>query len=664
MAVTKLEIKQRTALAGGLAFGEVGEYERLDGRVQFAVDPGHANNEIITDIKLSPTAPDGRVTFSADFCILRPKDASKGNHRLLLDVLNRGRKRALKYFNSSPEVSDPTLPLDPGNGFLMRHGYTVVWCGWQHDVPAVVDGLMTIDLPDATQEGQPLSGPIVVAFQPGSPIKVQALSDRMHRPYPSNNTDDPEAVLRVRHDEHSAWNIVPRSQWSFAKLDGGKVVPDSNHIYMEPGFEPGKFYQVLYSTTGAPVVGLGFLATRDLVSFLKYHTGPENPCSGDLAHAYAFGASQSGRFLRQFLYLGLNEDEADRTVFDGLIPHIAGSRRGEFNQRYGQPSSTSNQSLGTQFPFTDTAQSDPDTGRSDSLLAKLSSKGKVPKIFLTNTSAEYWRGDASLIHHDVTAKSDVEPSESVRIYQYSGTQHASATFPLNDSNPQDGSRGQQQFNAVEYAPLLRAALVHLDKWVTSDEEPPSTCHPRIDDGTAVRSESIGATYRAIPGVGFPVGLPYISRLDFGPDQANGIANPLPAVVGQAYPALVPAVDGDGNELGGIRLPDICVPLATHTGWNLRHPQMGAPDHIIGLMGSTIPFPTTKAQREAAGDPRKSIEERYESKDHYLTLVKSAIEQLIEQRYLLREDLESMLQQASLHYDTFSKAAEVPVSADD
>ena len=668
MAVTEIEITSRSFLADGLDFGELGPYEQLEGTVQIAVDPDHPRNGVITDLKLAPRDPNGLVSCSSDFCILRPAEPQRGNHRVLLDVPNRGNRRALQYFNYSPLHPDPSMLLDPGDGFLMRHGYTVVWCGWQHDVPPV-SGLMEIKVPAAGSEDGPISGKVLVTFVTNEPIQVHSLSDLMHRPYPTNNVNDQDATLIVRDNQDAPPQRVPRDQWSFARLEDGRAIPDVSQIYMSSGFMPGKVYQAVYFTTGAPVVGLGLVATRDIISFLKYGTLEEgNPCAGDVQYAFGFGTSQSGRFLRHFLYLGLNEDEEERTVFDGLIPHVAGGRRGEFNQRFGMPSTVAQQSMGSLFPFTGTEQADPETGHKDGLFSKLMGRGKMPKVFFTNSSAEYWRGDGSLIHTSVDGTQDVSPSDSVRIYHYAGTQHPPGYFPLTYTNPLDGSRGDQPFGCVDYKPLLRAALVELDRWATHDEPPPPSRHPRIDDGTAVTPQRLADTFNTLPGVKFPGRLPHLSRLYFGPDAQEGISTKLPPEVGKSYPSLVSAVDEDGNELGGIRLPDIAVPLATHTGWNIRHSDMGAPDQLlgqfIGLLGSTIAFPATKVEREATSDPRASIEERYKSKDDYLGRVTRAAQELVDEGYLLPEDLEMVIRQASQRYDLFRNPMEQPQAVDD
>ncbi|MBI3329881.1 MAG: hypothetical protein HYZ81_24630 [Nitrospinae bacterium] len=655
MAVTKLLITSRRPFAQEKAFGHVGPYEQLDGIVAFAVDPNHPANRLITDLKLAPRDPSGLVHCSADWRLLRPVEPRRGNHRLLFDILNRGRGPGLRNLNSAPDVA-PTEPLDPGNGFLMRNGYSVAWCGWQHDVPDL-PGLMRLRAPEAVTPEGPLSGKLVVIFQPDAPTSVQYLADRIHRAYPTHDLDDPDAVLTEQDHEDAPERIIPRNQWSFARLENGHAVPDARHVYMASGFRPGKVYQVIYTTTGALVVGCGLLATRDFGSFLKYGSaGKGNPCAGDIEFAYSFGVSQSGRFLRHFLYQGMNLDEQDRTVFDGLIPHVAGGKHGEFNHRFAQPSSQASRSPNNVFPYSDVEQTDPETGRTAGLLSRLAARGKLPKVMHTYTSSEYWGGHGALVHIDVTGKRDLDVPESVRIYHFGGCQHPVGTFPLQEKDARQGVRGQQPFNWTDYRPLLRAALVNLDRWVTSGEPAPPSRHPRLDDGTAVPPERLADTFKAIPGVNVPHPLRRFSRFDFGPQE--GIATNVPPVVGGPYPCLVPAVDQDGNEVCGIRLPYQTVPLATLTGWNLRHADIGGAGQILStggasggtLQGSTIPFPATREAREAARDPRRSIAERYASREDYLERGRQATLALIQERYLLPDDLEEIVAQAAQHYD--------------
>ena len=647
MAVTALEIKTCGPFAQGQTFGDVGPYQQLEGTVHFAVGPNHPRNAGITDLTRAPRDAQGRVRCSADFRMLQPVAPRRGNRRLLLDIVNRGNPTVLTNFNSA------VGRMEPGNGFLMRQGYTVVWCGWQDDVPAT-PGLIRINVPEAVDAGgQPISGKIAVTFQPDAHVQAQLLSDRLHRPHPAKDLNERDATLTVQDHEDAPPHAIPRQEWSFARLEGDRVVPDATHIYLESGFLPGKVYRVVYTTVGAPVIGLGLLAARDTISFLRYGAASEgNPCAETIQYAYAFGRSQSGRFLRHFLYLGLNEDEQERIVFDGLIPLVAGGGRGEFNQRFGQPSNTNKYSVKNLFPFHDTTQTDPETGRTDGLLARLAARGRVPKMFFINTSSEYWGGHAALTHTDLDGKHDLASSETVRIYHLAGTQHGPGNLQLTDTSTRDDSLGQHKPNSVDYRPLLRAALANLDHWVTAGTPPPPSLHPRLDDGTAVPPAHTAATFQSIPGVHFPTHLRSIARLDFGPGVDEGVTTLLPPKVGKPYPNLVSAVDADGNELAGIRLPDISVPLATYTGWNVRHPDFGGPGQTLGLIGSTLPFPATRAERQATGDPRLSIEERYVSKEDYLGRVKQAAEALVEQGYLLAEDLPTVAAQASQRYDLF------------
>ena len=651
MPVTRLEITSERPFAGGQAFGEVGAYTQIDGTAYFAVDPLHPANETIADIRLAPRNARGLVEFSADLRILRPVDPGRGNGRLLLDVLNRGKALALRNINSAPDVA-PDAPMDPGNGFLMREGYTLVWCGWQHDVPDT-PGLLRINVPEAMEDGKSVAGRIVVTFQPNSVVESQYLSDRMHRAYPANKLEDWESVMTVQDDEDAREQVIPRKQWWFARMEDGRRIPDPCYVHVEGGFQPGKVYQVIYETSGAPVAGLGLAATRDIASHLRFDT------NGGLEHAYAFGVSQSGRFLRSFLYHGLNYSEAGRPVFDGFIPHVAGGKRGEFNQRFAQPSSQATRSVNSLFPFADMDQTDPETGLSDGLLSRLAAHGELPKVMYTYTSSEYWAGHGALVHTDVEGREDVEPPDAVRVYAFAGTQHALGGLPLTDTDPVDGYRGAHAFNCLEYRGLLRAALTNLDRWVTEGVVPPASQYPRIGDGTAVPPATAATNLEVIPGVELPRPVRKFTRLDFGPDPL--VPSVVPATVGQDYPCFVSQVDADGNEVAGIRLPLVSVPLATHLGWNRRHADIGGEGQTLStggasggtLRGSSIPFAATPEERETAGDPRLSIEERYSSRQSFLEQIEEAAKRLVSNGYLLEEDIERLVAQAEEHYEVMA-----------
>lgn len=654
MAVTALTITSRQPFAQGQAFGTVGPYEQLDGTIHFAVDPAHPANRLITDLQLAPRDSAGQVHATADFRLLRPVDASRGNRRLLFDIVNRGRPLALRNLNSAPDVAAHE-PLHPGNGFLMRHGYTVAWCGWQHDAPEV-PGSMRLRAPEAVTPAGPVSGKLVAIFQTNAPTQVQSLANRLHRPYPSCALDDPEAMLTEQDHEDAPERLIPRQQWAFARLVDGRVVPDAAFVYKASGFQPGKIYQVIYRTAGAPVVGFGLLATRDAGAFLRYSPLASNPCAGTIDHAYAFGVSQSGRFLRVFLHLGLNQDEQDRMVFDGLIPHVAGGKHGEFNQRFAQPSSQASRSFNNLFPFSDIPQTDPETGQSDGVLKRLTEQKKVPRVMHTYTSSEYWGGHGALVHIDITGSRDLDVPETVRIYHLGGTQHSLGPFELTDRDMANGFRAQQPLNWLDYRPLLRAALENLDRWVSVGVLPPPSQYPRLDDGTAVAVETVLPFFHKLPGVRTPDPLRRVFRLDFALQE--GVATQVPPRIGTAYPCLVSAVDEDGNEVAGIRLPFLSVPLATYTGWNVRHADIGAEGQMLSsgggsggtLLGATMPFAATLPARQASGDPRLSIAERYTSREDYVGRVRQAIAALIATRYLLAEDTEGMLEQAAQHYE--------------
>src|SRR5438309_6453555 len=369
MAVTSFQITQRSTVLDGRPFGEAGAYEKIAGVLRIGVDPAHPANEAIADLALAPRNAAGLVECESDFYVLRPRDASRGNRRLFLEVPNRGRKVALSMFNSAPRVPDPSTPEDFGNGFLMRHGYTVAWCGWQHDVPRR-DGLMALTVPAARGDGGAITGPVRCEWRPNTRVTTLPLADRYHIPHATVDLNDPAARLTVRERREAAAVEVERGAWRF---------PDASSVTLAGGFEPGKIYELVYRSANPPLVGLGFLAVRDAAAWLRFAPAADgNPCAGVLERAYAFGVSQSGRFLRHLLYLGLTEAESGHPVFDAVIPHVAGARRGEFNHRFGQPSLNATHAVGSLFPFADTVETDPVTGERGALLARLEARGALP----------------------------------------------------------------------------------------------------------------------------------------------------------------------------------------------------------------------------------------------------------------------------------------------
>jgi len=633
MAVTRLEVTRREPVLGGAPFGAGGAYEKIEGVLHFAVDPDARAHEPIADLGLAPRNGRGFVESSADFYLLRPL---AGSRRLLLDVPNRGRKIALGMFNSAPRSNDPTTPEDFGNGFLMRHGYTVAWIGWQPDVPRR-DGMMALDVPRVPGVSERLR----CEFRPIARVDRLPLADRYHVPHPVSRLDDPEAELHVRDHGDAPATTLPRSAWRF---------PDAGSVTLDGGFEPGRIYDCYYRAENPPLVGLGLTAVRDTAAFLRWGTaGDGNPGAGQIERSYVFGVSQSGRFLRHLLYLGLDEDEAGRFVWDAVIPHVAGARRGEFNCRFGQPSLNALHAVGSLFPFTDGEQEDPVTGQRGALLHRQASRPHPPRILTINTAAEYWRGDGSLVHTDVAATRDVTPPAWVRQYFFAGTQHTPGALPPPPADPNTGGRGRHPFSVVDYSPLLRAALASLDRWVSEGVEPPASAVPRLADGSAVAAEATREVYARIPGARFPDRVSRPVRLDFGPRVDQGVVE-LPPKIGAPYVTVVSAVDADGNDTAGIRPPELRVPVATFTGWNPRHPEQGAPGALMAMMGSTLPFARTAAERQASGDPRPSLAERYGDRDGYLARVRSDAQAMVAARHLLAEDVDAVVERAGALWD--------------
>jgi hypothetical protein len=666
MSVTKLVITSRMPYAGGASFGETGAYEDLRGVIHFAVDPKHSANRAIVDLDKAARDSDGRVYFRAGFRLFAPADPARANRRLLYYVVNRGKQ--VMPFNMPPPPAEPTDRVDPGDGFLMRHGWTVAWCGWQWDViddPALIG----LNAPDALgPDGKPIPGQILIQFQPNEPHRWQHLSHyalhpkpgrsrfNQHRPYSAVDVNDPEAQLFVRDSAEGPRIEIPRNRWRFAREDDGRVVADENAIWLEDGFEPGRYYEAGYRTRICPVAGVGLLAVRDCTAFLRAAGAEQgNPIAGLIDRTYGYGISQCGRFLREFLYWGMNVDEAGVQVFDGLIPHVAGARRGEFNHRYAQPSAQHVPAFGHLPPFHDLSQPDPLAREVvPGLLERQRAAGGVPKIFHTNTSSEYWRIQASLVHSDLAGEHDADPAPEARAYMLAGTEHTVGTVPppLEHSA---GARTANMRNTVDYGPLMRAVLVNLDRWVTSGEEPPPNTVPSLEEGSAANREDVLAFFGSVPGAA-PLAaehLPQLRRLDLGPDASQGVAT-LPAKEGESHPSFVSAVDESGNEIAGIRLPDVAVPLASHTGWNPRAEGMGAPGENVDMLGATIPLPVTAADRARTGDPRRSIEERYRDRADYLGHARAAAEALVRKRFLLAEDVERVILQAGERYDFFTR----------
>ncbi len=637
MPVVAVNIKARHPYADGRSFGEHGAYERIEGAFTFAVDPGNPANAAIIDLEYAPVDDEGRVRFESDFTLVAPKDTAGGNGRLIVEVVNRGRRRTIAFFNRAPTPPITSAEIPEGDGFLLNHGYSALSIGWQWDVYRS-DALLGLDAPGILIDGEEVTGQSCVEMRPNTVETTRLLANRDHQPYPVADLQDPDAMLLVRDWEDGPDTVIPRSQWHF---------PDPEHVSLQSGFQPGKIYYVIYTAAKPVVVGCGMLAIRDAAAWFR------NPSDGFAAYRriYGHGVSQCGRLLRHMVYLGINMGEDGRPVFDGLLPHVAGGRMGEFNHRFAQPSCQSNPGFGHQFPFADNNLTETLTEQTDGLLNRLRELDAAPRIIYTDSAAEYWRGDACLTHIDSSGLNDLDEAPETRRYLFAGTQHLPGAPDLMVGQGPDGSTGMHPYNAVDYIPLLRAALFNLDRWVTDGVEPPPSQHPSLDDGTAVTQVSYLEAVPSIPSRNPPDAerLWRVRELDVGPAADRGVAA-YPVKEGREYPHLVPAADADGNDLAGIRLPDLTVPVGTHTGWNLRHPDTGAPEQLISMQGSSHWFPATANLRDETGDQRLSIEERYSDRHDYAAQAKAAASKLAEDGYLLAEDVDLVVKSCLERYD--------------
>lgn len=593
--VVQVEVLQRS---------EVGKsgYEQITGKLHFEIDPKRPQNAIIADVDRAPVNAAGRVSFSADLRLWRPKDASRSNGAAWVEIPNRGGRASL-----------------PAS--MMAEGFTMLNVGWEFDVP-VDPNKLRLEVPQARNaDGSAIRGVVSAVFTPDKRSEEQTLTDLVD--YPPVDIDGSDSRLIVRDRvAFPGGTELPRSQWSL----------NSGRIRLEGGFEPGKTYEIFYLSEAPPVAGLGYAAIRDAVAWLKHDPASLAP----VRHAYAFGASQCGRFLRDFVYLGFNTDEQDRIALDGIMAHVAGAGRLVLNQRWSMPRGIAGYYTAS-FPFADTAQVDPVSGNKDGVLENPRVK-HAPKIFYTNMSAEYWGAGrvAALTHTTPDGTQDIALPENVRSYFFAGTSHGPAPFPPTAQVP-----GAPMANPVNAGPGIIALREAMHRWVAEGIAPPPSVHPKLSDGTLTPIARV--RFPQVPGLAAPNGAHAGIRVR-NPQWPDGAAE------GAELPLLVPQVDADGNDLGGIRMPDVEVPLGTATGWVFRPAAFGSPQDFYLLRGAWVPFAKTRAERIAANDPRLSLEERYPSKEAYLERIKASTQKLIDQRLLTQDDLDPQLKQASYRWD--------------
>ena len=594
-AVVRVEVVETSDL------GKTG-YEQIVGRLHFEIDPALPGNAVIADVGLAPVNAAGSVAFSSDMRILRPKDPARSNGAAWVEIPNRGGKAGV-------------------NDWVAKNGFTILNVGWEFDVPEQKDKLR-IEVPVARNtDGSAIRGVVNMTFTPDKPGDSQPLTDL--EAYPAVDLEGGDSRLIVRHRMGFPGGVeVPREKWSLKE----------SRIHLEGGFELGKTYEVFYLAEGPPVAGLGYAAIRDAVAWLKHGADSLAP----VKHAYAFGSSQCGRFLRDFMYLGFNTDEQERQALDGVIAHVAGAGRLVLNERWSKPRSVAGYYTAS-YPFADTAQADPVSGHSEGVLDNPRVK-RPAKVFYFNTAAEYWGAGrvAALTHTDPAGTQDIAFPANVRSYFFAGTQHGPAAFP-----PTSLVEGSPMANPVSASAVMLSLRMAMHRWVTEGIQPPASMYPKLEDRTLVPVAEVA--FPKIPGMTAPNAASAGVRVR-NPQWSDG------AGAGVKLPLLVPSVDADGNDIAGIRMPDVAVPLGTATGWVFRPVAMGSPHELVLLRGAWIPFAITPAQRIAAKDPRPSIEERYASKEVYLEQVVEVLKKLIAQGFLNADDRESQLKQASERWD--------------
>ena len=636
--VVGIEIASREPFGDGVE-GRVGPYERIRGRVIYALDPEHPANQRIVDLDRATADDENHVVFYADFEIIAPVDLTLAQPTVLYNINNRGRRT----WGSEP--------------FLLRRGYVTVSSGWIAQTP-LRSPLLRLEAPIAFDEDfAPISGWVTMELstdRPADELSVGA-GQLAHEPL---FAEIETARLTRRLREADPPKTVPRGTWRLesrpAQTEGSGLVEAT--VTLDGGFEPGVIYELSYVASGSVVQGTGFAAIRDLVSFLKHDRSEKNPLRLPNGRPVAErfigeGRSQSGRALRMFLYDGFNADEAGRQVFDGAIPQISGGGRGFFNHRFASPTQTSTQHGGhlypvDMFPFTYGDETDPYTDRTDGILRRARMSGTVPKVMHLDTTSEYWHRSGSLVVMDPRGERDVVLPDEVRVYVFGGSQHGPAREP--------SERGQQQPNPNNWRPLSEALFVALDRWITDDVEPPPSVYPRIADGSLVDWRAADAEWTVLPGVAYPTVIQQPEHLDYGPmfETDRRIDHHPPKRAGHQYGIRVPALDADNNERNTVRMPAVEVPVATYTGWNLRNPAIGAPTELLSLSGGYIPFAKTAAERKASGDPRRSVAERYRDFDDYLARHFDVAKQLVEQRFLLRDHLDVVKEIAWSHRSMF------------
>jgi Alpha/beta hydrolase domain len=672
--VVSVQMSPPTIAFGGYSWPGVGQYEKIIGVAYAEVDPADRRNAVIVDIGLAQTqttpgqpgkTSSGKVAYLFNFYILKPVNLNhvdrslNGYGKLMYEPPNRGFKTWTALGRVTGGENDPATITDPtilANSFLMPRGYTLVWSGWEPLVSlANLGSSLTASaaLPIAKNPwGSTITGP---AYE-----YIVSSATSFTLAYSAATLDKTKATLTHRVHLNDVPVVISDSGWEYTSADGTAI----RLLPAGTPFAANDIYEFSYTAKDPTVAGLGFAAVRDWNSWLRYETqddsGTPNPLAHYITRIYTEIASQPGRMFNDFRYLGFNEDERGRKVFDGHMQWISAGSGIGMNYRFSQSRRTERnrqdhlypESL---FPFANVATIDPFTEKTDSRYARCQATRTCPFGVEIYSANEYWVKTASLLHTTPDGAWDLPDSRYTRNYFMSSMRHGTG-------NAANRGLCQQFDNPLDSAPVQRALFLALDAW-TYGTLPPSSRVPRLSDGTLVLPAATGfptdipdpfhetangfvtytglktTRYRFNFGPGFyDTGIPTIFPPVITPPIEIDTAGPIVSVNGLIYPSFVPKTDSDGNDIAGVRLPDVTVPLATYTGWALRRGAQA--NDGCEAAGQYIPFARTKADRLASRDPRPSIEERYPSFGEYYSAVIRAIDELIKDRLLLCEDAEA------------------------
>lgn len=647
--VTRFVVERTTPYGDGRTFGDAGQFERLEGTAYFEVDPTDPLNAVIVNLDRAPRNERALVEFSAPFVLIRPVDSTRGNDKLLFGLNNRGLALEIP-FQSFPPV--PLGSTDVGDGLLFKLGFSFVDAGWAGDI-VTTETRLGATLPIAVQpDGSAIVAPIRIEYR-GDGYTFNLKGDERFVSYETSTTDTSASTL-IAHDEQAGTRTpVAADGWAFGRCPTGRasLTASATDICLFDGFDPNTRYELTYPAKDPWVMGLGYAVVRDLTAFLRYsttdHEGTPNPLhrSGrSLRRVYGLGISSTGMFLRDFLYLGFNESEQRRQVFDAVRIHIAGTHRLFANVEFADPNVYSRQDHKSDFtshsiaPLTYAVTTDPISGIRDGILKRPKTD---PLLFHIDSQNEFWQMNASLNVHDGVGD-PVPIPDNVRLYSMSSHSHGGAAGVT--ARPTDrGICAHPTNSAFSSAPLMRALLVALDAWADRGIEPPASAYPDVRNGTLVTREAAADLFPRIPAVSFPTVINELYTFDHGPlfSSRGGRLTLIPPVRGRQYEVLVPLPDQDGHDVAGVKTIDIAVPVGTNTGWNLLAPGPRGED-LCGLNGSFFPFARTQEERLENGDPRRSLEERYGDHAGFVEAVRRASDRAVADRTLLAEDARTIL----------------------